>query len=238
MEVMKRKKWAILLASGFCLLSMISLSFAKEPGRTLEDLPSESLIKQSKFADDDNLKRLFLYPETDFNEKEALEIMDSVQSLPVGLLEKTVEKGVRIWLFEGKLTDNPSAAHLKGKVPRGYVNPEHTWDDVPGMGGTRTVFVKIGASNRGNGHNSINLELHELAHSLDRIVYGGIREKPEFRAIWKQEVGNLFPGQAYFIEYPEEYFAECFALFYVSKEQNTLLKRFAPRTYQYIKTLD
>lgn len=235
---MKRKKWAIILVSGFCLLSMISLSLAKETGRTLEDLPSGSLIKQSDFADDDSLKRLFLYPETDFNEKEALETMDSVQSLPISLLEKTVEKGVRIRLFEGKLTDNPSAAHLKGKVPRGYVNPEHTWDDVPGMGGSRIVLVKIGANSRGNGHNSVNLELHELAHSLDKVVYGGIREKPDFQAIWKQEVENVFPGQAYFVEYPEEYFAECFALFYVSKEQNILLKRFAPRTYQYIKALD
>ena len=49
-----------------------------------------------------------------------------------------------------------------------------TWDDVPGMGGSHTVFVKIGASDKGNGHGSVNLELHELAHSVDHIVYGDL----------------------------------------------------------------
>ena len=75
-----------------------------------------------------------------------------------------------IKLFTGKLTDNPTASHLSGMIPRGYVN-NTTWDDVPGLGGSKTVLVKIGASHKGNGHSSVNLELHELAHSIDNYVF-------------------------------------------------------------------
>lgn len=38
--------------------------------------------------------------------------------------------------------------------------------------------------------------------------------------------------------YPEEYFAETFAMFYVNFEQNQLLKQKAPETYNFIKQLD
>jgi hypothetical protein len=140
-------------------------------------------------------------------------------------------------LFNGKLTDNSSAAYLKGTTPRGYGN-NAKWDDVPGMGGSHTVLVKIGASDKGKGHSSVNLELHELAHSIDTIVYGGIQDDPEFLNIWGKEVHILFPNQPYFINYPEEYFAEVFAIFYVNQEQNDRLKLLAPRTYAYIKQLD
>ncbi|MGE1164465.1 anthrax toxin lethal factor-related metalloendopeptidase [Peribacillus simplex] len=51
-------------------------------------------------------------------------------------------KGVRVKLFNGDLTENQSAAKLKGETPRGYLNKETTWDNVPGIDGTHTVLVK------------------------------------------------------------------------------------------------
>ncbi|MGE1164464.1 anthrax toxin lethal factor-related metalloendopeptidase [Peribacillus simplex] len=42
----------------------------------------------------------------------------------------------------------------------------------------------------------------------------------------------------YFSNYPEEYFAETFAMFYVKNEQNQLLRQKAPETYNFIKQLD
>ncbi|MFD4931567.1 hypothetical protein ACFWMS_22115 [Peribacillus butanolivorans] len=41
-------------------------------------------------------------------------------------------------------------------------------------------MVKTRASDKGNGHGSVNLELHELAHFIDNIVYNGIRKTRNF----------------------------------------------------------
>ncbi|WP_285766063.1 toxin [Peribacillus sp. SI8-4] len=236
---MQGKKWLIISAVFIFFLSMLSYSLAREDGMKWRELPKDNLLRQAElFNGHKVLQSIFLFPEEDFDEKEALRIGEKIDGLPDSLLEKTAESGVRIKLFQGSLTENQSAAKLKGQTPRGYLNKKTTWDDVPGMGGSHTVLVKIGASDKGNGHGSVNLELHELAHSIDTIVFDGIRENVDYLAIWGKEVDGLFPGQSYFTNYPEEYFAETFAMFYVNAEQNHLLKRKAPETYQFIKQLD
>ncbi|MDM5294302.1 toxin [Peribacillus simplex] len=236
---MKGKKWLTLLALFAFLLSMLSYSLAKDEGVKWRNLPKDNLLRQAEFfKDNKELQRIFLFPEGEYDEKEALKIVGTIDKLPHSLLVKTADSGVRIKLFNGSLTENRSAAKLKGKTPRGYLNKKTTWDDVPGMGGSHTVLVKIGASDKGKGHGSVNLELHELGHSIDNIVYGGIREDMDFLKIWGKEVNGLFPGQSYFSNYPEEYFAETFAMFYVNFEQNQLLKQKAPETYNFIKQLD
>ncbi|WP_340371560.1 toxin [Peribacillus sp. FSL E2-0218] len=236
---MQRKKWLIISALFVFFLTMLSYSLAKEDGMRWRELPKDSLLRQADlFNDNKVLRKIFLFPEEDFDEKEALKIGETIDELPQSLLEKTAESGVRIKLFQGNLTENQSAANLKGHTPRGYLNKKTTWDDVPGMGGSHTVLVKIGASDKGNGHGSVNLELHELAHSIDNIVFDGIRDDMDYLKIWGKEVDGLFPGQSYFSNYPEEYFAETFAMFYVNPEQNRLLKQKAPKTYHFIKQLD
>lgn len=236
---MTNKKWVGLFILAGCFLSMLSISFAKEDGLKWTDLKKDSLIRQATiFQDQETLQNLFIYPLDRFDEEEALHIVETINKLPHSLQVKIIDRGVKIKLFSGSLTDNRSAAHLKGQAPRGYVNPNTTWDDVPGMGGSHMVLVKIGASDKGNGHSSINLELHEIAHSIDKIVYGGIREDMDYLSVWGKEVDALFPGQPYFSTYPEEYFAEAFAMFYVNPEQNQLLRRKAPETYQFIEHLD
>jgi hypothetical protein len=114
---------------------------------------------------------------------------------------------------------------------------DKTWDDVPGVGGSKTVLVKIGASEKGNGHGSVNLELHELAHSVDRYVYDEIRHDPTFLEIWEAEKEILFPGKTYFTSYPEEYFAETFAMFYLGNETKEELKMRAPKTFMFYSSL-
>ncbi|MFJ7847682.1 toxin [Peribacillus sp. NPDC097224] len=236
---MTNKKWIGLFILAGCFLSMLSISFAKEDGLKWRDLKKDSLLRQAAiFQDQETLQNLFIYPVDEFDEEEALNIVETINKLPHSLQVKIIDRGVKIKLFSGSLTDNRSAAHLKGQTPRGYVNPSTTWDDVPGMGGSHMVLVKIGASDKGNGHSSINLELHEIAHSLDKIVYGGIREDIKYLSVWGKEVDALFPGQPYFSTYPEEYFAEAFAMFYVNPEQNQLLRWKAPETYHFIKQLD
>ncbi|MFS0670371.1 anthrax toxin lethal factor-related metalloendopeptidase [Peribacillus frigoritolerans] len=237
---MKRKKWWLsILALFVFLLSMLSYSLAKDDGVKWRNLPKDNLLRQAElFKGNKELQRIFLFPEEEYDQGEALKIAGTINKLPHSLLVKTAESGVRIKLFDGDITENQSAAKLKGKTPRGYLNKETTWDDVPGMGGSHTVLVKIGASDKGNGHGSVNLELHELGHSIDNIVFDGIRDDMDYLKIWGKEVDGLFPGITYFSNYPEEYFAETFAMFYVNHEQNQLLRQKAPETYNFIKQLD
>jgi len=236
---MRFKYWIMLIMVCIGLFSFYTLSQAKEDGVSWDELSEKHPLKQEKiFTNHQNLQHLFLFPEGSFDTGEALSIVKSIYRLPSSMLDKLVDEEVKVKLFNGRLTENPSAAYLKGVQPRGYKNEETTWDDVPGMGGSHTVFVKIGASDQGNGHGSVNLELHELAHSIDKIVYNGIRDDIEFLGIWKKEVGTLFPNQTYFNDYPEEYFAEVFAMYYVNSEQRHRLEGLAPQTYMYIKQLD
>ena len=175
--------------------------------------------------------------EKNYDIKAVKGIISRLDHLPPSMLSKVDVKGIKVKLFQGKLTDNPTAAYLKGKTPRGYQNHSITWDDVPGIGGSKTVLVKIGSSEKGKGHGSVNLELHELAHSLENYLYDGKNDEKIFIPIWKKEAPKLFPGNSYFINYQEEYFAESFAMFYYSTYTNKQLKKFAPMTFDFISKL-
>ncbi|MEW8987528.1 MAG: toxin, partial [Bacillus sp. (in: firmicutes)] len=184
----------------------------------------------------DLLGEIIYLPEDGFNIKEAQAIVTRLDKLPSPILAKINQAGIQVHLFEGKLTDQPTATHLKGVIPRGY-SSKKTWDEVPGVGGSKTVLVKIGASEKGNGHGSINLELHELAHSIDRYVYDEMRSNPVFLDIWNQEKNKLFPGKSYYLSFPEEYFAETFAMYYLGESSKQLLKKKAPKTFTFFESL-
>lgn len=232
------RKFIQLLIVSLFSFPLLGSSNADINGILLNQYPKQSILYNSlePLAADDT-GELFILPEGDFDQQEAARIINRIALLPDSMLEKTAEHNIKIKLFEGNLTDNPSVRHLKGVIPRGYESGK-TWDDVPGIGGSKLVLVKIGSSQRGHGHGSVNLELHELAHSLDRYVYGGIREDERFEQIWRKESSLLFPGQSYFLDYPEEYFAEAFAMFYIGGIPARLLKQKAPRTFEYIDSLE
>lgn len=218
--------------------SLLGSSNANMDGIFLSEYPKQSLLFESLAPGVVRLAGSFVVlPEDDFDQVEAAKIIERLTLLPDSMIKKAIEQNITVRLFEGNLTDNPTASHLKGVIPRGYTS-KRTWDQVPGIGGSRVVLVKIGSSEKGKGHGSVNLELHELAHSLDRYVYDGIREEERFLSIWKQESSQLFPGNPYFNDYPEEYFAECFAMFYIGGMSAQLLKEEAPQTYHYIDGLN
>lgn len=224
------------------LIIMISLvllgnSKSSNDGVLLKYFSSNSLLKQILQLDaNDPMNNIILLPEEEFNQEEAAAIIGRVQLLPGELLTKINEENIKLKLFVGRLTDNPTADHLSGVIPKGYKS-EKTWDDVPGIGGEKIVLVKIGASDKGMGHGSVNLELHELAHSIDRYVFHDLRFNPYFLDIWREEKFLLFPDQDYYLTYSEEYFAETFAMFYVNDNWRTYLSQSAPKTYEFIKNL-
>lgn len=189
-----------------------------------------------KIANPDMLSTIIILPDNKEDWNAAEEIITRISSLPDSLLKKIAASGIRVRLFTGQLTDQPEAAHLKGVMPRGYTNT--TWDDVPGMGGGRTVYVKVGCSDIGMGHDSVNLELHELAHSIDSIVLSNRSHSGLFEPIWQAEANQLFPGRDYFLHHPEEYFAEAFTLYFYHAETRKKLYEEAPMTYEFFKQLE
>ncbi|PLR98932.1 toxin [Bacillus sp. T33-2] len=222
----------------FLSLPLLGSAHNNIDGIKLIEFPVNSSLYDSLSNKSINLLgEIVVLPEGTFDQAETAKIISRLERLPESMLLKVSDAGISVILFDGKLTDNPAASHLKGVIPRGY-KTETTWDDVPGMGGSQRVLVKIGSSGTGKGHGSVNLELHELAHSIDRHVYGGIRKDEEFLRIWRQESVNLFPGRPYLLNYPEEYFAEAFAMFYIGGENIRLLKEASPETYAYINSLD
>ncbi|RHW42272.1 toxin [Neobacillus notoginsengisoli] len=234
------KKLIYILGPIILLLTFLTTSKAAPGGVALNDYKDKQAFMHYAYNQSVNissLEKIIFLPEEPFHIAEASQIVNRLATLPAPLLSKIDKAGISVRLFEGKLTDNPSVKHLKGVTPRGYKGGA-TWDDVPGIGGSNVVLVKIGASEIGKGHGSVNLELHELAHSIDNKVYGHLTQKESFKKVWEQERDSLFPGRDYFLLYPEEYFAEAFALYYLDGETNALLKEKAPLTYEMIKDLD
>nr|WP_300005895.1 cell wall-binding repeat-containing protein [Tissierella sp.] len=198
------------------------------------------ILKTDKFR-----KQFFLLPKSEgYDKLEASMMMDRVMNINPKTISNIYSGGVRMKFSKGPITDEPEYASLKGKVPRGWEGLGKTWDDVPGAGGTETPIARIGYSDPGDhtGHNSINLELHELAHSIDNFIsgtYSGeqISSSTRFKKIWKEEVRIILPD-SYYIDYSEEYFAEVFAMYYLNPASNTKLLKKAPKTYAFIKSLD
>jgi Pro-Pro endopeptidase len=201
-------------------------------------LKHSSIQSSLQLQSHEQLDNIVLLPEKDFDRSEAKGIIERLDHIPGHLLSAVEKQEIKVRLFEKKLTDFSSTSHLKGVTPRGYTNKSTTWDDLPGIGGSKLVLIKIGHSEKGMGHDSINLELHELAHSIDRYVVNDPYSEMAFMQVWKREAHLLFPGRPYFIDYQEEYFAETFAMYFFSRDSRNLLKRKAPSTYQYFKSLN
>ncbi|AEV19380.1 toxin [Geobacillus sp. G4] len=229
---MKRLFTSLLAA----LFAVPLLSFSPYPaahGVLLE----ESSLGLRGVPSHDVLGRIIIVPETEFSASEANEMIRTLARIDRTILEQAADHHIYIQLLTGPITDEPTARHLRGKTPRGYMPGSKTWDDVPGIGGSHLVLVRLGHSEKGKGHGSVNLELHEFAHSLDYIVFDRIHETDEFQAIWREEAPRLFPGEYYFLTYPEEYFAESFAYYYASDKTRQTLRAAAPRTYALIRGL-
>jgi hypothetical protein len=227
------RKYLFLLSVSLFILLAANFSKASDMGVPLGDSP---LYEQLTLTSGDLLKEMVVLPDHEYDQQEAANIIKSLDLLPRSILAAAHRHHIKMVLFDGNLTDLESASHLKGKTPRGY--PENAvWDDLPGMGGTERVFVKIGCSGKGNGHGSVNLEYHELAHSLLRLVYQDEQTEDLVSQSWEKEAPVLFPGESYFLNYKEEFFAESFAFYFYSPQTRGELKRSAPLMYEFLDSL-
>jgi Pro-Pro endopeptidase len=232
------RKWVVSSIIAGLFMSMITTSKASFDTIALSEYPRNSELYNFIETESSlqNLNQMIILPKTLFDEKAAAGIINRMANLPETLLEKINQNDITLKLFTGKLTDNQTARYLAGQIPRGY-NTQITWDEVPGIGGSQVVLVKIGHSEKGKGHGSVNLELHEMAHSVDKLVFENVSKNKEFQLIWEEERGLLFPGNSYFILHAEEYFAETFAMYFLNEETKADLKKSAPQTYEFFQRL-
>jgi Pro-Pro endopeptidase len=232
------KKWVAAFSIIILSLSFYNISKASVDGMRLSDFSEDSILMKSLLTSPKKqLNDIILLPDNSFNQKEAANVVRRLSSLPNQLLDQIIQQDITIKLFEGKLTDNPTASHLRGVIPRGYQS-DTTWDDVPGIGGGKIVLVKLGHSEKGKGHGSVNLEMHELAHSIDRYILHEVKYNRLFLDIWEKERSILFPNHSYLLMFPEEYFAESFAMYYLNDKTKINLYQRAPQTYEFIRNLN
>ncbi|WP_186312862.1 anthrax toxin lethal factor-related metalloendopeptidase [Bacillus cereus] len=170
----------------------------------------------------------------DYNHYETSNMIQRISKINNPILYSLYKNNVHIKLINFPITYLSEYSYLRGQIPRGWEGTGYTWDYVPGIGGN-PVVARIGYSNYGNMHTSINLELHETAHAIDRYVFQNISYSREFLSIHSQEY-NSFSNSSYYY-YPEEYFAEAFAYYYLTSETNNTLKKQAPFTYRFIQNL-
>lgn len=186
---------------------------------------------------DNIISKLVVLPEEQYDEIEVKKILDRISRIYPRVLDNLLSRGVKIKLITSNITELPEYEYLKGKIPRGWEGTGKTWDDVPGVSGN-PVAIKIGFSERGKGHGSINLELHETAHTIDGYILNMISKTKTFEDVWKSDVNSLFPQNSYFMQYPDEYFAETFAMFYLDNSSKYELSLKAPKTFKFFEDLE
>lgn len=186
----------------------------------------------------------FIMPDSgEWDESEAQKMKNRILKISPKILLSMLRAGVKMKLTNAPITEEPELQYLKGVVPRGWEYTGMTWDDVPGAGGYDLPIARIGYSDPKpeNNHDTINLELHELAHTVDNYISGSVDDpisfSDEFVEIWREEVYDILPYD-YFINYVEEYFAEVFAMYYLNEESKSELKENAIKTYNFIDDLD
>ncbi|GGG00126.1 anthrax toxin lethal factor-related metalloendopeptidase [Paenibacillus aceti] len=187
-------------------------------------------------ADNSLLKDIVVFPQGDYDKLEADRMLDHLELIPATLLQGLKDNSVQIKLITGKITDEPEFSQYKGITPRGWENSGLTWDDIPGVS-SNIVIVRIGHSDKGKGHNSQNLELHETFHAIDRLVLNNISSSIRFEEIWKREANVNYKGDNYVSTYSTEYFAEAATLYLFNAETQAQLKKDMPLTYEFMKDL-
>ncbi|KGX83301.1 anthrax toxin lethal factor-related metalloendopeptidase [Pontibacillus marinus] len=195
-------------------------------------ISSEEPSELSSLQNKDILKSMIYVPYK-VEEEQALEnMLKTIDGIDRPLLQFLQANGVMIRLFNGNLTDEPLLFPLKWKRPRGW-EQDVTWSEVPGSGGGWLISAKIGSSSPGNGHSSINLELHEIGHTVFNHLSDS--QKAQFKEAWQEEVNMMFPKREYFSSYISEYFSESFAFYYYNANTSNHLKWNAPLTYKFME---
>ena len=170
------------------------------------------------------------------NETDRLLVVNELGKLSNKRLDALIEKNVKIYVVRDSVTEHWK--ELKGVKPRGW--PEgKSWDDVPGGASGNTVVVAtIGSEDkrripqRGEGHGSVSLVLHEVGHVFEDE---GLKSA-EFAKARQEDLNSL---SDYYTQDGEagmsETYAENFAYYYTDSSK---MKKTHPGLFGYFNPLD
>lgn len=198
---------------------------------------SETTVQAEEHINPHLLSLVDVRASSEENILEAKNMIDRLNHVENSILYQTNNKGCTLILAETAITDYPEFAHLKGVVPRGHVN---SWDTLPGAGG-HVAIARIGHSDFGSGHSTLNLEIHEYGHMVDAFTIGEkVSHTKELKDLQDAEVEALFGDneqREYFL-IPEEYFAESFTMYYLNEDTRKTLADRAPKTLEFYNTFN
>lgn len=140
-----------------------------------------------------------------------------MSKIPKDMLLKIQKNRGRVHVIaDGGITIHPAFRALKGQKVRGWTTG--TWDTVPGVGGSTANPTTVIVGNKlAVGHGSVNLTLHEYAHTVDAIAKKGwknLSESTQWQNMWKSNNRKGLISSPYQAGYAEEYWAESFAEYF------------------------
>jgi len=211
----------------------------------IEEVPKSTPKQKTKSkpatAKPINKKELYLnniikLPTTDYNKNEVNGIIKRLSLVDIKVLKALDQKGAKIFLTNGKITDLPEFSALKEQRVTAfaggtdvYQGMTRTFEQANGISWGKNAAVRIGYSFIGS---TLNLELHELGHLVDTQVFGFVSVTTEFKNIHEAEVSALPKNIG--LQSSTEYFAEAISYYFYKSD---FLKNNAPRTYSFINNL-
>ncbi|HDX9708025.1 TPA: hypothetical protein ROY17_005843, partial [Bacillus thuringiensis] len=168
--------------------------------------------------------------------EEAQRFINNIGKVDKEILNNLVDKGASLKIINYPLTEIPEYSYLKGKlISTTNEGVELNWDECYGLTPPsiqNPIVVRMGYRDHTS---SVNAELHEIGHAVDNFVVPGISVEEGFRKPFEKEQEKFLPNSYY--KDPKEYFAECFAYYYLDEQSKQQLKDEAPETYAYVKFL-
>lgn len=170
----------------------------------------------------DLVNRLLQLPTT-YDANEVNKIKAAMANVDRSYLHGMVNVDSKVRLINGKITDQPEFAIVKGKMVPGT---RIYYDDVPGACNGLLACVRLGLPD------SDSTALHEVGHVVNNYVMKNAAWHSQFVPLWNMEAA-LFTTNTHFINYPDEYYAQTFADYFRNTTTRSQLLTKAPLTYNY-----
>ncbi len=178
-----------------------------------------------------------------------------IKRIPEDMQRYISQRGAAVVFFAHKLTDLPEMSNKKAKKnSKDSIGRRRLWGNIKAAYNRDSKKMFIG---KNAGYAAV---LHELGHCVDHlfenlsntsVLQRSAKEKSELLREWYiwdlskryafddiEEVQKERKIQKGFFSYPDEFFAECFRMFYRDKTSKSLLEKISPCMYETLKYID
>ncbi|ERI93879.1 hypothetical protein HMPREF1982_01381 [Clostridiales bacterium oral taxon 876 str. F0540] len=210
-------KWAVII-----LIPVLFISYMA--------IRSNNIKKGIKLSEGYAAK-LVCYPDGDYDKSIVDGIKERLSLVPAKYLKILYDKQVFIRTINGPITsDSDFSINDIAKQNKDSLE-KFTGVFIPQTG---SIVVSIDKTY------CYSVEVHEVGHAVDYILFNNISQSDEFKSIFSKEGANFLnkSGQEHYIENSAEYFAETFNYYYSSYSTRKYLKDRAPQSYNFLKALE